>query len=182
MAYVIAIVAVLMMVGSVLWLKPSKAQQRQTTLRLLARQLGLDVRLCSLPQSRRARVREVRPDQGVVYRLPIFERREPPPPEYLLCRENADSPWVAEKSVAEKSVVEKGALEKSSAEAEVQLPSALRALVEKVAAELPADAVALELGPQGPAVYWRERGDENTLRRLHQSLLELRAALLALSH
>ncbi|HSB98109.1 MAG TPA: hypothetical protein VLC91_16735 [Spongiibacteraceae bacterium] len=173
MAYLIAIVAVLMVVGSVLWLKPSKAQQRQTMLRLLARQLGLDVRLCNLPQSRRARVREVHPDQGVVYRLPIFERREPPLPEYLLCRENADSPWVAEKRVAEKSAVEK-----SPAEAEVQLSPALRALVEKVAAELPADAVALELGPQGPAVYWRERGDENTLRRLHQALVELRAALL----
>jgi hypothetical protein len=159
MAYVIAIVAVLMIVGSVMWLKPSKAQQRQTRLRLLARQLGIDVRLCNLPQSRRARVRAERPEQGVVYRLPIFERREPPAPQYLLCREHAAAPWESESVAA--------------------LPSALRALVEKVGAELPADAVAIELGPQGPAVYWRERGDEDTLRRLGTALQELRAALLA---
>ena len=172
MAYVIAIVAVLMVVGSVLWLKPSKAQLRQTNLRLLARRLGIDVRLCNLPQSRRARVREERPEQGTVYRLPIFERREPPPPDYLLCRENSAAPWLVEKSLGEKN----------TSENEIQLPPALRALVEKVAAELPADAVALELGPQGPAVYWRERGDENTLRRLHQMLVELRSALLGESH
>jgi hypothetical protein len=158
MAYVIAIVAVLMMLGSVLWLKPSKAQLRQTKLRLLARQLGLDVRLCALPQSRRARVREERPEQGVVYRLPIFERREPPPPNYLLCRENAAAPWLSEQGEP--------------------LPPMLQALIETATAELPGDAVALELGPQGPAVYWHERGDENTLRRLHQTLVELREALL----
>ena len=158
MAYVIAIVAVLMMVGSIMWLKPSKAQQRQTRLRLLARQLGIDVRLCNLPQSRRARVRIERPQQGVVYRLPIYQRREPLAPEYLLCREDSAAAWESESAAA--------------------LPPPLRALVDQVSAELPADAVAIELGPQGPAVYWRERGDEETLRRLAKSLAELRAALL----
>jgi hypothetical protein len=161
MAYVIAIVAVLMVLGSVLWLKPSKAQLRQTKLRLLARQLGLDVRLCSLPQGRRARVREEHPEQGVVYRLPVFERHDPPPPTYLLCRTDATAPWL-------------------SAQDE-PLTAELQALIEKVSAELPADTVALELGPQGPAVYWRERGDENTLRRLHRALVELRDSPLSAS-
>jgi len=158
MAYVIAIVAVLMMVGSVMWLKPSKGQQRQTQLRLLARQLGIDVRLCDLPQCRRARVREERPEQGVVYRMPIFERTEPPLPEYLLCRDSAAAPWSVEVAAA--------------------LPPRLQALVDKACAELPVDTAALELGPQGPAVYWRERGDEDTLRRLYRTLADLRAELL----
>lgn len=158
MAYVIAIVAVLMVLGSVLWLKPSKTQQRQTELRLLARQLGLDVRLCNLPQCRRARVREERPEQGVVYRLPVFERREPPLPEYLLCRDSATAPW--------------------SVETAAPLSPALQTLVDKACTELPADTAALELGPQGPAVYWRERGDEHTLRRLYRTLADLRAELL----
>ncbi len=157
MVYVITIVAMLMIVGSVLWLKPSATDQRQTKLRLLARQLGVDVRLCNLPQSRRARVRAERPEPGVVYRLPIFARRDPPAPDYLLCRDNATAPWLSEN-------VE-------------ELPVALRRLLEKVSAEVPADAVAIELGPQGPAVYWRERGDEQTLRQLAQSLTELKAAL-----
>lgn len=158
MAYLIAIVAVLMVLGSILWLKPSKAQQRQTELRLLARQLGVDVRLCNLPQCRRARVREERPEQGVVYRLPVFERREPPLQEYLLCRDSAAAPW--------------------SVETPAPLTPKLQALVDQACTELPTDTVAIELGPQGPAVYWRERGDLDTLRRLYKTLVDLRAEML----
>lgn len=161
MAYVVAIVAILMVVGSILWLKPSPAQRRQTELRLLARQLGIDVRLCNLPQCRRARVREERPEQGVVYRLPIYDPAAAGVPPYLLCRENAASAW--------------------SAEIDAPLPPALLALIDRVCAGLPADAVALELGPAGPAVYWKERGDDDTLRRLYKSLEDLRTALLGRS-
>lgn len=161
MALVVVILAVLVVVGSVMWLKPSAAQQRQTRLRLLARELGIDVRLCSLPQCRRARVREERPEQGTVYRLPIFDPAAQDLPQYLLCRDNADSPWAVEM--------------------DAPLAPPVQALVDRVCAALPRDAVALELGPAGPAVYWRERGDEDTLRRLYKSLEELRAALLAAS-
>lgn len=158
MGYIVAIVVILMIVGSVLWLKPSPAQQRQARLRLLARQLGMDVRLCSLPQCRRARVREERPEQGVVYRLPIFDPAAADVPHYLLCRDSAQAPW--------------------SAEIDAPLQPPLQALVDRVCAGLPADAVALELGPAGPAVYWRERGDEDVLRRVYKSLEDLRSALL----
>lgn len=158
MAYVVAIVAILMVVGSVLWLKPSPAQRRQAQFRLLARQLGIDVRLTALPQCRRARVREERPEQGVVYRLPIFDPAAADVPHYLLCRETAGAPW--------------------SAEIDAALSPALQGLVDRVCAGLPGDAVALELGPAGPAVYWKERGDEDTLRRLYKSLEDLRSALL----
>jgi hypothetical protein len=158
MGYVVAIVVILMLVGSVLWMKPSPAQQRQARLRTLARDLGIDVRLCNLPQSRRARVREERPEQGVVYRLPIFDPASAVVPHYLLCRDNAASPW--------------------SSEVDAPLAPALLSLVDRACATLPADAVALELGPAGPAVYWRERGDEDVLRRLYKSLEDLRSALL----
>lgn len=158
MAYVVAIVAMLMIVGSVMWLKPSPGQQRQTRLRLLARQLGIDVRLCNLPQCRRARVREERPEQGAVYRLPIFDPATAAVPHYQLCRDSADAAW--------------------SAEIDAPLPHDLQALVDRVCATLPADVAALELGPAGPAVYWRERGDEDTLRRVYKSLEDLRTALL----
>jgi hypothetical protein len=104
-------------------------------------------------------VREERPEQGAVYRLPIFERREPPLPEYLLYRENSSVAWESETTA--------------------ELPPALCAAIDKISAELPGDAVALELGPHGPAVYWRERGDEDSLRHLYESLVELRSALLA---
>jgi hypothetical protein len=157
MGYIVAIVVILMIVGSILWLKPSPAMQRQARLRTLARDLGIDVRLCSLPQSRRARVREERPEQGVVYRLPIFDPGAAAVPHYLLCRENAEAPW--------------------SSEADAPLAPPLQSLVDRVCAGLPFDAVALELGPAGPAVYWRERGDDDVLRRLYKSLEDLREAL-----
>ena len=158
MGYVIAVVVILMIVGSVMWLKPSPAQQRQARLRTLARELGIDVRLCSLPQCRRARVREERPEQGVVYRLPIFDPAAASVPHYLLCREEATAPW--------------------SVEIDAVLPPALQALVDRVCTGLPADVVALELGPAGPAAYWRERGDEDVLRRLYRALEDLRGAVL----
>jgi hypothetical protein len=158
MGYVVVILVILMAVGSILWLKPSPAQQRQARLRLLARELGIDVRLCSLPQCRRARVREERPEQGVVYRLPVFDPAAANVPHYLLCRDSAAAPW--------------------SAEIDAPLVPALQSLVDRVCANLPPDAAALELGPAGPAVYWRERGDEDVLRRLYKSLEDLRSALL----
>lgn len=158
MGYVVAILAILIIVGSALWLRPSPAERRQAQLRLLARQLGIDVRLTALPQCRRARVREERPEHGVVYRLPIFDPAAAAVPPYLLCRENAESAW--------------------SAEVDAPLAPALQTLVDRVSADLPRDAVALELGPAGPAVYWKERGDEDTLRRVYKSLEDLRTALL----
>lgn len=158
MGAIIAIVLVLVMLaGSVLWLKPSAAQQRQTNLRLLARQLGLDVRLCTLPQTRRARVREELPQQGVVYRLLRFGEKKAKSFEYLLCRVDAQSAW--------------------ESETEVELPPSVRARLDSVLAQLPEDALAFEITAQGCGVYWRERGDEDTVRLLKGLLETMQQAL-----
>lgn len=153
MGALVAIILVLVMLaGSVLWLKPSAAQQRQTKLRLLARQLGLDVRLCTLPQTRRARVREELPQQGVVYRLLRFGEKKAKPLTYLVCRVDAPAAW--------------------ESETDMELPQSVRAQFDNVLPQLPSDVVAFEITPQGCGVYWRERGDEDTLRLLLR-LLEL---------
>lgn len=152
MGAIVAIVLVLVMLaGSIMWLKPSAAQQRQTNLRLLARQLGLDVRLCTLPQTRRARVREELPQQGVVYRLLRFGEKRAKPFEYLVCRVDAQAAW--------------------ESEANIELPPSVRAQLDSVLAQLPTDVVAFEITAQGCGIYWRERGDEDTVRSL-QHLLE----------
>lgn len=154
MAVLIAIVAILMVFGSVMWLKPSAAQQRQTRMRLAARELGLDVRLAAVPQTRRARVREERPEQGVVYRLLQFgDKKNALQRDYLWCRDNAGSAWEIE--------VTDG------------LSPTLRAQAESVFNELPADVKAVELTPNGPGFYWLERGGEDVVRRLHDVLLRL---------
>lgn len=159
MGVIIAIIVALAMIGSVLWLKPSAAQRRQTALRLLARQLGLDVRLCTLPQTRRARVRAELPQQGVVYRLLQFDRKAGKPFEYLLCRADAQAAW--------------------ESESEVEMPASVRAEIDRILAQLPADAVAFEIAAHGCGVYWRERGSEDTVRLLHHLLETMQRTLAA---
>lgn len=158
MGLIVAIIAVLVVVGSVLWLKPSAAQLRQTQLRLRARQLGLDVRLSALPQIRRARVRGEPPQQGVVYRLLQFDKRAAPL-AYMTCRADARSEW----------------------ESDGELPAPVRAQLDRLLPQLPRDAVAFEITPQGCGVYWRERGDEETVRLLHGLLQGMQQTLAAMT-
>lgn len=159
MGIIVSIIVVLMVIGSVLWLKPSASQQRQTKLRLLARQLGLDVRLSPLPQVRRARVRGEPQQQGVVYRLLRFGETKTDALEYLICRVDANSEWESESAAV--------------------LPASVRAELERVLAELPNDAVGFEITPVGCGVYWRERGNEDTLRQLKQLLESMQQVIAA---
>ena len=159
MGALIAIVVALSLLGSVLWLKPSPAQRRQAELRALARQLGLDVRLAPLPQTRRARVRQQAPDPGVVYRLLRFDLKVPLARDYVLVRESADAPW--------------------EPQTDELLPTALQRVLDEVLQGLPRDSLAVELTPHGPGVYWRERGDAQTVRDLGGSLERLVQALSA---
>lgn len=158
MGAIIAIVIVLVLVGSLMWLKPSAAQQRQTKMRLLARQLGLDVRLCSLPQTRRARVREETPTPGVVYRLLSFGDRKAAAIELLLCRVDAESEWESENAAG--------------------FPEALHTAIEPILKELPADTVAFEITPTGCGIYWRELGGEDAVHRVQRCLEATRNAVL----
>lgn len=157
MGIIVSIIVVLMVIGSVMWLKPSASQQRQTRLRLLARQLGLDVRLSPLPQVRRARVRGELPEQGVVYRLLRFGETNADTLEYLVCRANAGSEWESESTTI--------------------LPASIRAELDRLLGQLPDDVVAFEITPNGCGVYWRERGSEETLRGLKQSLESMQQAI-----
>jgi hypothetical protein len=159
LSIIVAIIIVLVLVGSVLLLKPSAAQQRQTNLRLLARELGLDVRLCTLPQTRRVRVRKEPAEQGVVYRLLQFGEKNRQVIECQVCRADAQSEWENETGA--------------------ELPPAVQNQLNSVLMQLPADAVAFEITPQECGVYWKERGDENTVRSIRRLLGEMQQALIA---
>ncbi|MDB6060414.1 MAG: hypothetical protein JWM78_517 [Verrucomicrobiaceae bacterium] len=157
LAWAIAIFAVAAVLGSVMWLKPSPAQQRQTRMRLLARQYGLDVRLVTLPQTRRNRVRQEATEQGVVYRLLRFDIVTPLPHDYLWVRENSEGVWEQVPELA--------------------LTNAIQKVIDDVLVQMPRDVVAVELTPHGPGVYWRERGDEQTLKKLRELMEKLLQAL-----
>jgi len=159
MAVIVAAVAILVIIGSVMWLKPSPTQRRQTQMRLLARQLGLDVRLSGLPQTRRARVRQERPEQGVVYRwLQFGDNKNGLTRDYVWCRDDVNSAWEIESTEG--------------------LSPALLAKIEAMFTEMPADARAVELAPHGPGIYWMERGGEEAVRGVQQMLHRLQQLLL----
>lgn len=155
--FLIAALVIMLVVGPVMWLKPSQGEARQTRLRLLARQLGLQVRLCNLPQVHRAKVRREDADQGVVYSLPMPDPGKLRPVEFCLVRASASEPWEDENHET--------------------LPAKLRSALNEVAESVPDDVIALGLTPQGPAVYWRERGDEATVKALAEQLQTLRGAM-----
>ena len=157
MIYIAIALACLLVIGPVMWMRPSPAQKRQTRLRLRARALGLEVRLTPMPQARRPRVRQEAPLQGVVYRLPVFDRRAVVAVEHRIVREQAAAPW--------------------ETDSEQPLPTALQIALDKVAGAVPQDVAAIEIMPQGPAVYWLEKGDEETVVELFNHLQSLRAAM-----
>lgn len=156
MTWIIALFGIAAVVGSVMWLKPSPAQQRQARLRMQARRLGLDVRLAPLPQTHRAKVRRETAEPGVVYRRLRFDLSDRRRPACVWVRDGADAEWERQGEA---------------------LAGALLQAMEAAAAQLPRDAAALELTPQGPGVYWRERGDEQTVIRMNEALTGLAAAL-----
>lgn len=157
MAYLIAILVMALVLGPILWLKPSPGQARQAQQRLRARREGLEVRLCSLPQSRRCRVRQETPVQGAVYRLPLLEQPQPPLPDFLWVRENATAAWETETAAT--------------------APPAVQAALNQVMAAAPADVVAVEAGSGGASIYWQERGGEEAVATVAGLLRPLRAAL-----
>lgn len=156
MVYLVVLLAMALVLGPVFWLRPSPAQKRQARVRMAARAHGLDVRLTDLPQTHRAAVRREDVNQGVVYRLPVFDPRAVISLKHRCVREPGATAWEDEGDV---------------------LPAALQERLAQMLTQMPDDAVAVELGPQGPAVFWSERGSEEMVVHLAAQLKALRAAM-----
>ncbi len=156
MVYIIIILVMAMVIGPVLWMRPTEGQARQAQLRTQARGLGLDIRITELPQTHRAKVRREDTRQGVAYRLPVFDPRTVVALSQRRVRDAAGAAWEVEGD---------------------KLPPSLQASVDQVCELLPADVVAVELGPQGPTVYWRERGGDEAVALIAAQLKELRGAM-----
>lgn len=153
MSYVIVAIVIALVLSPIFWVMPSPRQKRQMLLRQRAMALGLQVKVCDLPQNHRAKVRKERPEQGVVYRLPW---RSPDANgesfNYLSLRNEqlADTPPAAVKEL---------------------MLTALEAMAEPV--------VALEFNGSGLAVYWRENGSVELVEQIVEHLKSLRQDLSA---
>ena len=69
MKYIAILLILALVLGPVFWLRPSPMDQRRERQRTRARTVGLQVRVCELPQARRERVRGEYPSVGAAYSL-----------------------------------------------------------------------------------------------------------------
>jgi hypothetical protein len=148
--YLIILFVVAVAVGPIFWMMPSPRQKRQAALRDYALAQGFQMKVCKIPQSHRAKVREERPQEGIVYRLTVKQRGRKPrlnhsdPANYMLCqRENVEQ---TDNCVAP-----------------------LREALE----QLPEDVVALEYNGLWLGVYWQERGTEQDIAAIKVQLGQL---------
>src|SRR5690554_2357716 len=148
--FIILIIAVVaMVVGPLMMLQPTTMQRRQEQLRARAAQLGLRVKITSLPQQATdAKAPEATP----AYYLPRQEDREEPQPVWLLLR----GAYSHETNFFEQWVWY-GAGRPNLRE-QVWLRATLGLL--------PPSVLAIGHNPEGACVYWTEADGLPTLERL----------------
>lgn len=144
MSYMIIIAVVLMVVAPIFWFMPSPEVRRQVKLRERAMHLGLQVQICDLPQTYRAKVRKEYIEKGVVYRLP----------------------WKQPKSSAGTFCQQLVANDSNDS----GLDSGLEAILASAIAEMPADIIAVEYSTPGVAIYWREKGEVEKVDKIFDCL------------
>ena len=153
MNYLIIAAVVLMVIAPIFWFMPSPEIKRQMTMRDRAMQLGLQVKICDLPQTYRARVRQEHVEKGVVYRLHWVKPLQPRDQFCQILLREDDS---------------------------VSVPkSAVDDLMTASLSAMPAAVMALEYATAGVAVYWRERGSVAEVEAIAQGLERLQTGILA---
>lgn len=136
MKYVVIVLILALLLGPVVWLRPSPVDQRRERQRNRARALGLQVRVCDLPQTRRERVRREHTAVGASYSL-LMDDREMPAGYWLHA---SDGSW-------------------QDADGD-PLPAAQQDWLSAAEVDLPAGVVALQRGGRMTTAYWDERGGE----------------------
>ena len=155
MSYLVIAFVIALVIAPVLALKPSQRQKQLAAMRERARQLGLQVQICPLPQTHRQRVRREEVVSGVAYRL-LWRHPQARTIsfEYL---------WMPEES------------EPNSA------PEAILSALQLTLENLPLSAWAIEFNPMGVGIYWKEVGDTQVVELLAAQLTALKGQLESLS-
>ena len=118
--------------------------------------LGLQVKLCDLPRTHRAKVRKESPRKGVVYKLPITGKDgQFLQHNYLLLRTEDSFEAVGEHS-------------------------SIQPILKKQLLQLPNSISALECNPANVGAYWREKGEKTDIDQIYQVLSDLREQVLSL--
>lgn len=151
MSYLIILFVVALALAPIMALKPSKQQKHLIKLRDCARQLGLQVQVCEMPQTHRQQVRREDTESGVVYRLlwrhPLAKVRQI---QFLLLRAET---------------------ERNTA------PEPVLTALQDCLAQLPEVIAAIEFTHIGVAVYWQEQGDVAEVEAISRQLSGLKDRL-----
>ncbi len=153
--YLIFLLVFAMLVAPVFWMMPSPRQKRAMRLRERAMQLGMQVSICDLPQSRRSRVRKEQPEQGVAYRL-AWQQAMPTGKYSYLCLRVEDG----FETIGDSNPLINESLQGCLSEA-------------------PPEVLALECNGSGLLLFWREHGSVDEVEKLHAFLQTSREAMLA---
>ncbi len=154
MIWLIAVAVLGFMLAPLVWIIPTPRQNKQARMRERARQLGLQVRIVTLPQTRRQKVRKEEELPGVCYSLDLAKRSAKPAWRYWF-----DPQLAAEDDV---SLLDDGVLTAISAQQE----------------NWPKDARQLEFTGLSFNIYWLERGlDPEAVEKLAVALRGLKEKL-----
>ena len=154
MTYLFIFIALALILAPVFWIMPSPGMRRQEKLRQHALALGLQIKVCELPQSHRASVRREDTVRGVVYRLPWQGRQGRGDTYYGTCIK-----------------VDGGTECEGSLEAPVQ------AMMRNSTLALPVFCYGTECSNSGVGIFWQEQGDSDAVQVIHEKLTLLRQQL-----
>ena len=143
-----------MVLAPLMAFRPGKQVKQQMAFRDKAIALGMQVKIADMPQTHRAKVRQQRVEQGVLYRLPFRQRQSMSAIQPLWCVNT-----------------EQGFEWSSTPDSRIKL------LFEQCWPHLPPGSVALELSASGIALYWLEQGGLEQVQYLYEQLDNLRTSI-----
>lgn len=152
MKLLVIVLIIALLLGPLAWMLPSPAERQREHLRQRARELGLHIKVCALPQSRRERIRRERPRQGVAYSLRSGEEEHR---AALYWQRNQDGSWQGGEGGA--------------------LPTEQLAWLERLRVALPPGVVALQRQAGSATIYWTEQGSIAGVDAIASVLQELLA-------
>jgi len=154
---IVLIVAVSLVLGPVMMMRPNPAQKKKENMRMLARQQGVHYSIRNLPQQ----TDELeKPGPVPVYFLPPGET-------------DSSSSWMLLRTRYKHDIHFLGWW---AWRGEAQATNAEQAVLREYLPALPESVRALSAGAEGITVYWEEQGGELVLQQILQLLKSLQAA------
>ena len=160
MEWVISIVVMLSLIGSIMWIRPSPRERMVSQVRLHARKLGFIVQIAQLETTRAKG--EMEPEK---VRLPAYRilRND-------LSRDEKDR-WTSWQIFRTDNVANQGLPQGWSwKKGEYELSKDACEIISQLIGQLPKEVRALESSPMHFSVYWREAGGIEQLDAIHLAI------------